>query len=63
MPTAPPDARLLELWIVSSDAREDPEAAFRELRDDPVLTGGTPVADTSRCDQTLALAGAAAGAG
>jgi hypothetical protein len=44
MPTASLEERLFDLWTVPPQARDDPEAAFRELYDDPVLINGTPVA-------------------
>jgi hypothetical protein len=35
--------RLFALWTVPPDSRDDPDAAFRELYEDPVLVNGASV--------------------
>jgi hypothetical protein len=43
----PLEERLFGLWTVPPNSRDDPDAAFRDLYDDPVLIKGvsTPVTD------------------
>jgi len=58
--SALPD-RLFDLWLEPVDARDDPEAAFRELYADPVSINGTPRPVSFLVERARALQRAFAG--
>jgi predicted ester cyclase len=55
MSSTPQEERLFALWTIPPDSRDDPDAAFRELYDDPVLINGVPVPVTDLVARARAL--------
>jgi hypothetical protein len=53
--SVPLEERLFVLWTVPPDSRDDPDAAFRELYDDPVLINGVLIPVTDLVTRARAL--------
>ena len=55
MSNTPLEERLFVLWTVPPDSRNDPDAAFRELYEDPVLINGASMRVTDLVARARAL--------